>query len=413
MKLTIKFIFPIWLISALLPLQADIIYLKNGKTARGKIISQTLKSVKIQWINGGTKIYPKKEIKRIKFETIDLKAEKAKKEAQRKKRQDALRRKKEEQKRKQLAKEREAEEKRKKEIEKKQKQNEELAEYRKKNEIKLQQLEKEKTELLKKQTELEKQNQILKDQNNKNKNNSEKIKEQKKSDLLAAHQKWQTEQKEREQNLRIKLNQDFASRQKQQEEAHKRKLDKERADLEAEYANKSKSQYESMSSSQGSALWRSAILPGWGQHYKGESVKGYSFMGAWAVLLGASVVSNSRLLAARADFDDLTLTWLGLASKNTSLVILDQIQATSNEAAYTKAARQFNLSVVLLAGFYVYNIFDVSSIQKQQAELRQQSWRPRFDLAIVPEDVINDDYSRGDLFGYDGMRMQAEVWMRW
>jgi hypothetical protein len=45
------------------------------------------------------------------------------------------------------------------------------------------------------------------------------------------------------------------------------------------------------------AAWRSAILPGWGQFYKGQSTRGYILGGAFitsAVILGVSIVNENK-----------------------------------------------------------------------------------------------------------------------
>jgi hypothetical protein len=45
------------------------------------------------------------------------------------------------------------------------------------------------------------------------------------------------------------------------------------------------------------AAWRSAILPGWGQYYKGQNTRAYIFGGAFltsAVILGVSIVNENK-----------------------------------------------------------------------------------------------------------------------
>jgi tetratricopeptide (TPR) repeat protein len=46
-----------------------------------------------------------------------------------------------------------------------------------------------------------------------------------------------------------------------------------------------------------SAAWRSALLPGWGQFYKGQPTRGYIYAGAFissAVILGISVINENK-----------------------------------------------------------------------------------------------------------------------
>lgn len=42
------------------------------------------------------------------------------------------------------------------------------------------------------------------------------------------------------------------------------------------------------------ATWRSVVLPGWGQHYKGEAVKGWAVAGLWATTLAVGTVAHAR-----------------------------------------------------------------------------------------------------------------------
>jgi tetratricopeptide (TPR) repeat protein len=75
----------------------------------------------------------------------------------------------------------------------------------------------------------------------------------------------------------------------------------------------------------GQPLWRSAILPGWGQIYNGQNTKGYLLMGTNVLLLGGTVAtyiigSNAEATyestGAGGDFDDPYNTWAEMANLN-------------------------------------------------------------------------------------------------
>lgn len=52
---------------------------------------------------------------------------------------------------------------------------------------------------------------------------------------------------------------------------------------------------------------RSMILPGWGQYYSGERLKGATLMGAWSVAAGGAVVTQLLRSEARNDYLDARL----------------------------------------------------------------------------------------------------------
>ena len=47
------------------------------------------------------------------------------------------------------------------------------------------------------------------------------------------------------------------------------------------------------------ATWRSAVLPGWGQRYKGEGAKGWVMTGLWVATLGGAAVAHIQRQDAR------------------------------------------------------------------------------------------------------------------
>ena len=70
------------------------------------------------------------------------------------------------------------------------------------------------------------------------------------------------------------------------------KVSREEIDLEAEDSEASR--YIFVQDPRPGAAIRSMLVPGWGQFYKNEPVKGYVFVGAWVGSLGATVVTHIR-----------------------------------------------------------------------------------------------------------------------
>ena len=50
------------------------------------------------------------------------------------------------------------------------------------------------------------------------------------------------------------------------------------------------------------ATWRSALIPGWGQRYKGETTKGWVLTGLWAVSSASTLVAHVQYQQAHQDY---------------------------------------------------------------------------------------------------------------
>ena len=89
-------------------------------------------------------------------------------------------------------------------------------------------------------------------------------------------------------------------------------------------------------------LWRSAIVPGWGQFYKGSNLKGGLILGGCAVLAGGIIFTENQ----RSDY-------VGKIKRthNTSL-----INSYSTKRDHFATAR--NICIGAAAALYVYNLID-------------------------------------------------------
>lgn len=89
-------------------------------------------------------------------------------------------------------------------------------------------------------------------------------------------------------------------------------------------------------------LWRSAIVPGWGQMHKGSYAKGGIIMGCTVGLTAGIIVSNSIMT------DNLSK-----AAHASSGMAVKQYQANINNASLSR-----NLCIGGLAALYIYNLID-------------------------------------------------------
>lgn len=93
-----------------------------------------------------------------------------------------------------------------------------------------------------------------------------------------------------------------------------------------------------------SSVWRSAIVPGWGQLYKKQKYKGLSILGSEAVLLGVGLVAeNMRISNINS-------------SKNTRDV--KYIKQYLNDADSNETLR--NISFATAGAVYIYNLIDAA-----------------------------------------------------
>ena len=89
-------------------------------------------------------------------------------------------------------------------------------------------------------------------------------------------------------------------------------------------------------------LWRSAIVPGWGQLYKGSTLKGSLILSGTAVLIGATVYMDCM----RADYANKIL----------------KTHLAENKRAYATRRNNFatgrNICIGAIGALYVYNLVD-------------------------------------------------------
>lgn len=99
------------------------------------------------------------------------------------------------------------------------------------------------------------------------------------------------------------------------------------------------------------ALFRSLLIPGWGQIYNREPVKGYLFMGAVAGSLGAALALHAMGTSAEGQYRGAQL-----GAGQTPQQFADQVQALRQKAQDRYAER--NVAIAVGGGVWLLNVLD-------------------------------------------------------
>ncbi|MEM7179691.1 MAG: hypothetical protein AAF518_02180 [Spirochaetota bacterium] len=150
-----------------------------------------------------------------------------------------------------------------------------------------------------------------------------------------------------------------------------------------------------------SRFWRSAIAPGWGQHYAGEKGKGAFIMGTALLAVTALgytdiEIENGNANVNNAEFvrDVLILASASPDAQNSdqfgTFFLLSSLSVDTAESSRSQAQSQFNSILAGYGALYVYNLVDALFFSgtnigeeppgKQANSLRfvpDISWRPR------------------------------------
>ena len=120
-------------------------------------------------------------------------------------------------------------------------------------------------------------------------------------------------------------------------------------------------------------LWRSAIVPGWGQFYKGDNLKGTLFLGGTALCAVGIIVTDAQ----RSDYTKRI--------KQTHDV--NQIKAYQTKRDNSETAR--NVCIGAAGALYIYNLIDALAAPGakrivQSKKNRQYSFAPSLAYGNVP-----------------------------
>lgn len=127
-------------------------------------------------------------------------------------------------------------------------------------------------------------------------------------------------------------------------------------------------------------LWRSAIVPGWGQLYKGSYLKGGLVMGGSIVLIGGIIYTSSM----RTDYANKIVKTHIAANKRTYATKRDNFTMGRN------------ICIGGLAALYVYNLVDAIVAPGARRILVHQSNDGRRSYSLLP--TVMEDNSAGLAF---------------
>lgn len=109
------------------------------------------------------------------------------------------------------------------------------------------------------------------------------------------------------------------------------------------------------------AVWRSLLLPGWGQWYQGKDQKAVLFFGASTVLLYGYWSERGAFLAAQEKHNDpLPMSAVALAAPGATGLGVAYLYLEDRKAETRQHARRGNQLLVLLAGAWAWNVADVA-----------------------------------------------------
>ena len=136
-------------------------------------------------------------------------------------------------------------------------------------------------------------------------------------------------------------------------------------------------------------IWRSALLPGWGQYHDGSKIRGYIYM-ASAAFLGLYTYSRYTKYISAEDAYNGTIG-VGLFTATLSQLptsyLIDTSLYNDKRNTYEKQSKQLNFSAALLSLFWVWNIIDAGIFKRTQkkALTDKPSISPHFSIKYHPE----------------------------
>lgn len=105
------------------------------------------------------------------------------------------------------------------------------------------------------------------------------------------------------------------------------------------------------------AFWRSALLPGWAQLHRGDTVRGFSFMGITALFFLNYMTARHAFFKAQNEYND-SLIPAALATTGQSGIIANIPLIQGRRSLLLTRERKVNTAVSLLAFVWVVNIAD-------------------------------------------------------
>lgn len=114
--------------------------------------------------------------------------------------------------------------------------------------------------------------------------------------------------------------------------------------------------------SKSNAVKRSAVFPGWGQKYSGYDKKAYLFGGGFIASALLFYSSWNRYQKAESEYKDTAIpaALLVLPSEPIAGYFANQAYFDNKKSHLSDTTMQFNLSFILFAGIYAWNLYDIT-----------------------------------------------------
>ena len=102
-------------------------------------------------------------------------------------------------------------------------------------------------------------------------------------------------------------------------------------------------------------MWRSTLVPGWGQLHEGQKEKGFVYMGSAALLLANFISSHSKYTNAQRSYSSQpTLPFM--FSENA--LLLNYLLVSPKREQLSSSYNQLNIAGYALGAFWMWNIMD-------------------------------------------------------
>ena len=126
----------------------------------------------------------------------------------------------------------------------------------------------------------------------------------------------------------------------------------------------------------GGALWRSAVLPGWGQYRSGQTWKAAGMLGGTLVSLFLVSRARSDYLAAEREYNSTSSLAILFPSDRESipLTLLNLVQSGAIQDRQNEAAGRGQLFLGLLGGVYLYNLIDAAFFGRPVPAAKAAAW---------------------------------------
>lgn len=122
-------------------------------------------------------------------------------------------------------------------------------------------------------------------------------------------------------------------------------------------------------------VWRSAVFPGWGQHYDRRKKTAYAYVGSFLFLTAYYATKLNKYRTAKKRYDGFIPI---PATETTNTYLFNSTILSGYRSDYKSKKNTVNNSTAILGVFYLWNIFDAYWFSESEGGLFS------FDLSVNP-----------------------------